>query len=92
MILLMDPVFERQLRQLPLETQVDVLLVCIQIPAVFAFPKRHTGFGLRKVHPKGYWEVRVGLGLRVVVHIEKNQGILKMVGNHDDVRRFLRNV
>ena len=92
MIIRLDPVFKHQLQELPLETQVEVLLVCIQIPVAFAFAKHHTGLGLRKVHPKGYWEVRVRLGLRVVLHLEKNNCIIKMVGNHDEVRRFLRNV
>ena len=92
MIIHIDPVFKRQLRELPLDQQVEALLVCLQISAAFASPKQHSGLGLRKVHPKGYWEVRVGLGLRVVVHVEKNVAILKMIGNHDDVRRFLRSV
>ena len=92
MIIRLDPVFVHQLRRLASETQVEVLLACLQIPAAFAFPKQHSGLGLRKIHPQGYWEVRVGLGLRVVVHLVKNDCILKMVGSHDEVRRFLRKV
>ena len=92
MILRLEPAFLQQLGDLPLQRQVTVLLACIQIPAALASPGQHTGVGLRKIHPKGFWEIRVGLGLRAVFRLEKNQARLMMVGNHDDVRRFLRDV
>ena len=92
MIIRLDPAFLKRLRELPLERQVEVLLASIQIPAAFAFPGQHTGLGLRKIHPKGYWEIRVGLSLRVAFRLEKNLARLMMLGDHDDVRRFLRTV
>lgn len=92
MILLVDPVFHRQLQRFPPTTQVEILFACIQVPAAFASPKRHSGLGLRKIHVDGYWEIRVGLGLRVVLSLERDTCVFKMVGSHDDVRRFLRNL
>jgi hypothetical protein len=77
---------------LPAERQAKVLFACLQIPAAFASPKQHAGLGLRKLDAKGHWEIRVGLELCVVFRLAQNEATLAMLGNHDDVRRFLRDV
>ena len=92
MILRFGQRFRQQVDALPHARQVEVLWACLQIPAAFASPKQHAGLGLRKVNPKGYWEIRVGLDLRVVFRLQKSEATLVMVGNHDEVRRYLRNV
>jgi hypothetical protein len=47
------------------------------------------GLGMKRL--KGsYWEIRAGLGNRVVFHWEKDVVEFVLVGNHEDVRRFLR--
>ena len=47
------------------------------------------GLGLKKLGP-GVFEARAGLGLRIVYVEEGNRMMLALLGNHDEVRRFLR--
>ncbi|MBI4563231.1 MAG: hypothetical protein HY716_00870 [Planctomycetes bacterium] len=47
------------------------------------------GLGLKKLGP-GVFEVRAGLALRIVYVQEGSKVALALLGNHDDVRRFLR--
>ncbi|MBU0533557.1 MAG: hypothetical protein KJ887_02010 [Candidatus Omnitrophica bacterium] len=47
------------------------------------------GLGFKKINHNKY-EFRAGLRLRVVVKAEDNTYYLVLVGNHDDVKRYLR--
>ena len=47
------------------------------------------GLGLKKLGP-GVFEARAGLGLRIVYVEEGDRVMLALLGNHDEVRRFLR--
>ena len=49
------------------------------------------GLGLKKL-TRRHWEIRAGLQLRVVYELEQSLISLIIVGNHNDVERFLRNV
>jgi mRNA-degrading endonuclease YafQ of YafQ-DinJ toxin-antitoxin module len=46
--------------------------------------------GIRKLHASGIWEARVGLGLRLVFTQERSFLTLVLVGTHEDIRRFLK--
>ncbi len=60
------------------------------LPKAMAIPQAHTGMGLRKLHRSGIWEIRVGLGLRIVFGLDADAARLLLVGNHEEVRRFLK--
>ena len=60
------------------------------IPAAFRDPSRHGGIGLRKLHPSGIWEVRVGLGLRILMCLEPDRARVVSITNHDGVKAYLR--
>ena len=47
------------------------------------------GLGIKRVGGRTY-ELRVSLALRIVYVIEGNSAVLCLLGNHDEVRRFLR--
>ena len=47
------------------------------------------GLGVKKLGP-GVFELRAGLGLRIVYVEEGSRVMLALLGNHDEVRRFLR--
>ena len=46
------------------------------------------GLGLKRL-TKRYWEVRASIDLRIIFEMDDPIGFL-LVGNHDDVRRFIR--
>ena len=47
------------------------------------------GFGFKKINHDKY-EFRVGIRLRVVLKAEGNIFYLVLVGNHDEIRKYLR--
>ncbi len=47
------------------------------------------GLGVKKLAP-GIFEVRIGLSLRIVYVQEGLKVFLALLGNHDEVRRFLK--
>jgi len=49
------------------------------------------GLGLKKL-TRRHWEIRAGLQLRIVYELDQSLIRLIIVGNHNDVERFLRNV
>jgi mRNA-degrading endonuclease YafQ of YafQ-DinJ toxin-antitoxin module len=66
------------------------MTVLLALPKALGRPHDHAGLGLRKIHASGIWEVRVGLGLRIVFTLADNTLTLVRLGTHDDVRRFLK--
>jgi hypothetical protein len=61
-----------------------------QLPAALGQPHRHAGLGLRKIHRRGVFEFRLGRDCRVVfTQPEPDLLMLHLLGNHDDVQRFL---
>ena len=69
--------------------RVRSLQVVSAVQEVFGQPHRHEGTGLRKLI-KGHYEVRLGLGQRLVFEDRGHVLYFKMLGNHDQVRRFLK--
>ena len=71
------------------EERVAAIAALKGLPAAFGRPHLHSGLGIRQLRPCVY-EARIGLSLRAVfVRIGDNLDI-RMIGNHDEVRRFLR--
>lgn len=77
------------LGKLPETEQAAVLAALAEIPAAFGRPHVHAGLGLRQLSP-GIYEVRAGLGLRAVFVRLGDALKVQLLGNHEDVRRYLR--
>ena len=81
--------FDRAFARLTPEQQENVRSAIDLIPSAFGRPHLHGGIGIR---PFGtYFECRSGLGLRILFLVESGDFILVTVGNHDQVRAYLRN-
>ena len=52
-------------------------------------PHLHRGIGLRKLRDD-YYEIRVGLKLRLVLENTPAALVFECMGDHDDVKRFLK--
>jgi len=61
-----------------------------RLPGVFGLPYVHAGLGIRQLRP-GVYEARVGLKIRVVFERAGDLLVVKTVGDHADIRRYLRN-
>lgn len=84
--------FQSDARALREEDRGRILDVILVLPRALGGPHAHAGLGLRKIHPTGIWEARVGLGLRLLFTTEPGLLTLVRVGTHDEIRRFLRSL
>jgi len=55
----------------------------------FGSPRAHSGVGVRKLQGRWY-EMRVGLARRLIFRECDDCLSFEFMGNHDDVRRFLK--
>ena len=80
--------FERRYRKLSLDQRSHVDRAVLRFEAAVGRPHAHGGIGLR---PFGrYLEFRAGLDLRMLAVAENGDFFLMFVGNHDQVRAYVR--
>ena len=82
--------FRRACRNLTRADQAAVLRMLLSLESALANPVERSGMGLRKVHPAGIWEARVGLSLRALFRLSENEAVFVFLGTHDEVKHFLR--
>jgi mRNA-degrading endonuclease RelE of RelBE toxin-antitoxin system len=81
--------FRAVVREFPKPVRIEVGGAIDRLQSSFGDPQRHAGLGIRKM-VKNYFEIRVGLDLRLVFRVERNEIIFAFAGTHDQVRKFLR--
>lgn len=67
------------------ERVIDIILA---LPDLQANPHKHSGAGFRRLQGKDFWEARLDLRWRLILHISENEIVLFDVMNHDQVRRL----
>jgi len=78
-----------QIAALPASARAELLARLREAPGVFGRPHPHAGLGLRQLK-RGCYEVRAGLGVRAVLLREGDDLVVTLVGDHNDVRRWLK--
>ena len=84
--------FQRDVRGLRDDQRSALFDLILALPKVIADPARPAGAGFRKIHASGVWEARLGLALRLVLTVEPDTATLVRIGDHDEIRRFLRSL
>lgn len=87
--LVTKPAFERAYARLGRRSQDLVDAVPSRFRRYLESGTAPTGLGVKHLGGRTY-EFRVGLALRVVYQIEETAVLFVLLGNHDEVRRFLR--
>lgn len=77
------------LAKLAPELRAGALVTLRALPAAFGRPHTHAGIGLRQLR-RGIFEARVGLHLRVIFERDGDSLVVKTIGTHDEIRRYLR--
>ena len=67
-----------------------LFVVIKKLPGALQNPHTHTGVGIRKIHPSGIFEARIGLGLRAIFGLKTQGIVLHRIGSHDEIRRYLK--
>ena len=83
------PAFDRSVSRLPTDRKDRVKQAVRQLVVFFETKQQPQGLGLKRLRGD-YWEVRAGLGDRVVFRLTGDLVEFVVVGNHDEIRRFLR--
>ena len=81
--------FDRSIRRLPPDRMLRVKEAVRQLVIFFESRQQPQGLGLKRLK-KEFWEVRAGLSDRIIFRISGDLIEFVIVGNHDEIRRFLR--
>lgn len=87
--LVLAPSVQKRLLALPDKEKVGAVLALLELSAAFGNPHVHSGLGIRKL--KGnVFECRAGLARRFGFHDSGDQLVVVFLGDHDELRRWLR--
>ena len=85
------PAFDRTVRRLPSDRKTRVKGATQQLVIFFETRQQPQGLGLKRLRGD-FWEIRSGLGDRVMFRLSGDVVEFIIAGNHDEIRRFLRGV
>jgi mRNA-degrading endonuclease RelE of RelBE toxin-antitoxin system len=83
------PSFERSLKKLSHNDKDKLKKVLAQFNEFLIYGNPPKGLGFKKINHDKY-ELRVDIRLRIIVKIEDEDIYLILVGNHNDIKRYLR--
>lgn len=84
-----QPSFERRYKKLTPQRQAAADAAVAHFAEAVGRPHEHRGLGARAFGR--YLEFRAGLHLRILALAESGDFFLMCVGNHDEVRAYIRN-
>lgn len=84
--------FQKDVNKLASEEKNQLFTILLKLPQAIKNLHSHQGIGLRKIHSSGIYEARIGLSLRIIFGLDKNTAILHRIGNHDEVKKYLKNL
>jgi len=83
--------FRHGVRAYPKETRRKIGAALQQLERDFGHPHAHRGLGIRRV-TGNYFEIRVGLDLRLIFQNRPESLLFLTAGSHDEIQKFLRGV
>lgn len=83
------PAYDRAFSKLTSEDQDRVYRAIEKLLQSLTQEQLMGGLGLKRLRGK-LWEARAGLAIRILFMLEKDNIIFSFVGDHDDVRRYLK--
>jgi len=81
--------FRNRVRNYPKETRGKIGRALQLLEQDFGHPHRHQGLGIRKL-AGNFFEIRVGLDIRLVFQNRAECLLFLTAGNHNKVQKFLR--
>ena len=88
--ILILPSFERSVKKLSRQDK-EQLVESLEIFNTYLLSgEAPFGFRFKKINHDKY-EFRINIKLRVIIKITDNDAYLVLVGNHDEVKKYLRN-
>jgi len=87
----LSPDFRKAIRTLPKSQRRHIGQVLNSIRDGFGQPHLHSGLGIRRLR-EDYFECRAGLRLRLVFRGERGALTFIAAGDHDEIRRLLKDL
>ena len=85
------PSFERSIKALIPTDKQEIKNIAVYLVDILSKDRPlHQGVGLKRLRGP-YWEVHRGIKTRILFRWEGDLIEFILAGNHDDIRRFLRN-
>ncbi len=82
--------FEKSLKKINPKDKENVHEVCQTLLDVIEKRENPSqGIGLKKLE-KTFWEIRVGIHLRIIFEWQEDLIKFLLVGSHDEIKRFLK--
>jgi len=85
------PSFDKAFKKLPKGRKNKVLKAIFALIDYFETGKRAKGLGLKHLR-KDFWEIRADIKDRIIFIYTNDTVSFVIVGTHDEIRRFLRNL
>lgn len=84
------PSFKRTFKKLTSDKKEKTVQAIQSLINFYSSGKKTEGLGLKHLH-KNIWEIRISLKDRVLFSLENDLVQFLIVGNHDDIRNYLKN-
>jgi len=81
--------YDRSFKKLPSPEQGNVIKSIDALIEFIKIGKKPQGLGLKKVR-KDYWEIRLSVKNRIIFEFKGNVINFAFVGNHNEVKKFLK--
>lgn len=84
--------FEKSTKALNLSDKQEIKDIAVYLIDVLSQDRPlHQGIGLKRLRGS-YWEIRKGIKTRILLRWDGDLVEFVLAGNHDDIRRFLKNL
>ena len=86
------PSFERSIKSFPPPEKSEIKESAAQLIDILSRDRQiHQGLGLKRLRGD-FWELRKGIKARILFRWHGDLVEFVLAGNHDDVKRFLKNI
>ena len=86
------PSFERSIKSFPPPEKSEIKEAAAQLIDILSRDRQiHQGLGLKRLRGD-FWELRKGIKARILFRWQGDLVEFVLAGNHDDVKRFLKNI
>ena len=86
------PSFERSIKSFPPPKKSEIKEAAAQLIDILSRDRQiHQGLGLKRLRGD-FWELRKGIKARILFRWQSDLVEFVLAGNHDDVKRFLKNI
>lgn len=82
--------FQKQFKKLALQTQQKTIAALKNFLEALESRYIPAGLGFKKINGDKY-EIRADIKTRIVMKLDADTFVCHLVGNHEDVKRYLRN-